>query len=93
LRAKVVIYVLGGYKVFIESIVVEKGSFDWKLEGEVPLLMVESDWKATNPLPISPNTSNQNFEIAILFNVFERSRNYVFEDNNFPSTGSMILNI
>ena len=40
LRAKVVIYVLGGYKVFIESIVVEKGSFDWKLEGEVPLLMV-----------------------------------------------------
>jgi hypothetical protein len=34
----------------------------------VPFLIVESDWKATSPpTPIvSPNTSNQNFEIAIL---------------------------
>ena len=28
---------------------------------------------------MSPNTSNQNFEIAILFNVVERSGNYIFE--------------
>ena len=33
---------------------------------------------------ISPNTSNQNFEIAILFNVFESSGNLVFEDDNPP---------
>jgi hypothetical protein len=31
---------------------------------------------------ISPNKSNQNFEIAILFNLVERSGNYVFEDDN-----------
>ena len=53
----------------------------------MPFLIVESDWRATNlPLTptISPNTSNQNFEIAILFNVVESSGNYVFE-NDQPS--------
>jgi hypothetical protein len=42
------------------------------LEWLVPFLIVESDGKATNtPFTptISPNTSNQNFEIAILFSV------------------------
>jgi hypothetical protein len=55
------------------------------LKGLVPSLIVESDWRTSNPPltpTISPNTSNQNFEIAILFNVVERSRNYVFEDDN-----------
>ena len=33
---------------------------------------------------IFPNTSNQNFEITILFNVNERSRNYTFEDDTPP---------
>ena len=45
--------------------------------------IVESDWRATNTTStttISPNTSNQNFEIAILFNVVVRSGNYVFGD-------------
>jgi hypothetical protein len=40
----------------------------------VPFLIVESDCKATNTpstLTISPNTSNKNFEIAILFNVVD----------------------
>ena len=32
---------------------------------------------------LNTNT-NQNFEIAILFNVIERSGNYVFEDDNLP---------
>jgi len=44
------------------------------LKGLVPFLIFESDWRATNaPLTptISPNTSNQNFEIATLFNVIE----------------------
>jgi hypothetical protein len=50
----------------------------------VPFLIVKTDWRATNlpPTPtISPNTSNQNFEIAILFNVVEKSGNEVFEDD------------
>jgi len=34
---------------------------------------------------ISPNTFNQNFEIAILFNVVKRPENYVFENDN-PTT-------
>jgi hypothetical protein len=53
------------------------------LEGLVPLLIVESDWRATNTPPkpmIFPNTFNQNFEIAILLNVVKRSGNYIFED-------------
>ena len=65
----------------------EKDSFVWKLKGLVPLLIAESDWRATNPpfMPaISPNTSNQNFEIAILFSDGIRSGNYVFVDNNPP---------
>jgi hypothetical protein len=38
------------------------------------------------PTPnIYKNTSYKNFEIAILFNVVERSGNYFFEDDN-PST-------
>jgi hypothetical protein len=43
------------------------------LEWIVPFLIVESDWRATNPpTPIIPlNTSNQNFEIAILFSVVD----------------------
>ena len=35
------------------------------------------------PTPfISPNTSNQNFVIAILFNVVQRSENHIFEDDS-----------
>jgi hypothetical protein len=34
---------------------------------------------------ISSNTSNQNFEMVILFNVVESSENYVFEDDNLPT--------
>jgi hypothetical protein len=56
-----------------------------KLKEQVPFLMVKSDWRATNPLltlTISKNTSNKNFKTAILFNVIEKSGNYVFEDDN-----------
>jgi hypothetical protein len=44
----------------------------------VPFVIDESDWKATNTLStptIYPNTFNNNFEIAILFNVVESSGN------------------
>ena len=61
------------------------GSFDWKLEWLVTFLIVESDWKATNTPSTStvyPNTSNQKFEIAILFNAIEYSGNYICE--HFP---------
>ena len=45
--------------------------------------MVKSDWKATNPLPRPPFFQiHYNFEIAILFNVVEKSGNYVFGDDN-----------
>jgi hypothetical protein len=51
-------------------------------------LIVESDWKATHA-PSTPtnyaNTSNQHFEIAILFKVVERSRNYIFKDITPPT--------
>ena len=50
-------------------------------------LIVESDSKATDTPStptISPNTSNQNFDIAIFFNVVESSGNYVFEDDKLP---------
>jgi hypothetical protein len=48
----------------------------------VPFLIVEREWKATNTpsMPtISPNTSNQKFEITILFNIVESSGNYIFD--------------
>jgi hypothetical protein len=34
---------------------------------------------------ISLNTSNQNFEIVILFNIVKSSGNEVLEDNNLPA--------
>jgi hypothetical protein len=55
----------------------------------VPFLIVKSDWRKTNTPPtpiISLKTSNKNFEIAILFNVVEKSGNYVFEDVTLPRT-------
>ena len=55
------------------------------MNGLVLFLIVESDRRATNPPPtpiISSNTYNQNFYIAILLSVVERSGNYVFEDDN-----------
>ena len=57
------------------------GSADLKLEIVVPFLIVKSDLRAIIP----PNIPNQNFEIAILFSVFEESGNYVFEDDNHPT--------
>ena len=53
----------------------KRGSFNWKLRVLVPFLIVESGWRATSPHPttsiISPNTSNQIFEITILFSVVD----------------------
>jgi hypothetical protein len=42
-RAKVVSYALRAYKVFIDSVVgnFKRGSFNWKLRGLVPFLIVE----------------------------------------------------
>ena len=58
------------------------------LEVLVPFLIVDSDWSINNtPLTptISPNTSNQNFEIAILFEAVKKFGNYVFEDDTPPT--------
>jgi hypothetical protein len=46
LMTRVVSYALGAYNAFIESFVVKpskKGSFDWKMRGLDPFLLVESD--------------------------------------------------
>jgi phospholipase/lecithinase/hemolysin len=54
----------------------------------VPFLIVKSDWRKTNTSPtstISPSTSNENFEMPILFNVVEKSGNYFFEDEIHPT--------
>jgi hypothetical protein len=41
---------------------------------------------ASPPTPtISTSLSNQNFEIAILFSVIERSGNYIFKDGKSPT--------
>jgi len=56
-----------------------------EIERANALLIVECDRRATNPPPtptICSNTSNQNFKIAILFNIVERVGNYVSEENN-----------
>jgi hypothetical protein len=39
----------------------------------VPFLIVDSDWRANSPPTptISPNTSNRNLEIAILFSIVD----------------------
>jgi hypothetical protein len=71
LRARAVGYALGAYKVFIERFCCRNfkiGSFNRKLKGLVPFVIVEKDWRATNPpfTPnISPNVSNENFEKVI----------------------------
>jgi hypothetical protein len=50
-RTRAVSYALGPYKVLIESFVVKKDSFDWKLIGLVPFLLVKSDQRANVPSP------------------------------------------
>ena len=46
---------------------------------------LEGIYPPPSHVPNSLNTSNQNFEIAIFFNLVERSRNHIFEDDN-PSS-------
>ena len=57
-------------------------------------LIVESDWRATSPptLVIPPNTSNQNFEIAILFSVVDFQIENMFLRRTLPTTlGARVL--
>jgi hypothetical protein len=89
LRARVVSYALGHirfYRKFWRRSC-KKGSFNWKLRGLVPFLVVKSDQRVNAPPPtpiILPNPSNQIFEIAILFSVPDRSRSHFFEDSQSP---------
>ena len=60
----------------------------------MPFLIADSDWRAaTTPLTptISPNTSNQNFQIVFLFNVVESSGNYVFEGDTPPALRARVV--
>ena len=74
----------------------KKSSFDWKVKGLVFFLIFKRDWRATPPLTInSQHTSNQSFEIAILFSVVEESGNYVFENDNplpFRTLSARVVN-
>jgi hypothetical protein len=52
----------------------------------MPFLIVQSDWKATNSpstSTISPNTSNQNLEIASLLSVVDFLIEIMFLRRNF----------
>jgi hypothetical protein len=77
LRARVLSYALGAYKVFIEDVFVETSKTAHSIgntKGLVPFLIVQSHWRATSPPSTSfnsPNTSNKIFEIAILFSVVD----------------------
>ena len=64
----------------------KKGSFDWKFKGIVSFLIVKSDWRATSPPTpiIPPNTSNQTFEIAILFSVADFQIENMFLRRTLP---------
>jgi hypothetical protein len=79
---------------FIERFVIETSNRAWKLKGIVPFLIVESDWRGTNPPltpTISPNISNQNFTIDILFHIVESSGKKFFEDDNPPQPSAQGL--
>ena len=65
-------------------------------KGQLPFIRVEGNWRATSPPPkptISPNTSNQNFEMAILFDIIERCGYYVFEDDNIKISQIHLIKI
>ena len=60
----------------------------------MPFLIVESDWRATSPPTpiIFPDTSNQNFEIAILFSVVDFQIEIFFCGGQSPTTlGARVL--
>ena len=64
-------YILGWVRFYVRDgrINIRGGSFDWKLKFQFTYFrVVKSDWRA-----YTPNLSNQNFEIAILFEIVQRS--------------------
>ena len=55
---------------------------------QVPFLSDQKNWRAPRPphtLIIFPKSTDQNSEIAILFNVVEKPYNYVFGDDLLPT--------
>ena len=69
-----------------------RGSFNWILKLLVPFLIIESDWRVKSPLSsliISPKSSHQNIEVAIMFRVVGRSSVYVFQVDN-PHRGRFL---
>ena len=70
----------------------EKELIPLEIERAIVLLIVKSDWKVTNPPPspnISPDTFNQNCEIAFLFNTVERSGIMSFVTTPSPSPSKL----
>jgi hypothetical protein len=54
----------------------------YALEAYKVLLWIGGQLTPLSCPPFPPNTSNQNFEIVILFKVVESSGNQIFEDDN-----------
>ena len=73
---------LGGRRIIKKIFFKQKTAYEI-MPSLVGSEMCIRDSPPTKPI-IFPNTSNQNFEITILFNVFERSGNYVFKDKKSP---------
>ena len=63
----------------------------------VPFPIVKSDCWAKSFPPLTPiifqNTSNQNFEISILFSIVRKSNNYVSERNPPPLATVRVRNV
>jgi len=67
---------------FLGSKISEEVSFEWTLKALVPFLSDQKDWRASRPPQLSlfpPESSDQNFERTILFNIVEKLNNYAFE--------------
>ena len=67
--------------------ILREGSFERKLKVLVPFLNDQKNWRAPRP-PLTfifpPKSTDQNFEIAILFSIVENHNNYVFKYDLLP---------
>ena len=65
----------------------QEGSFYRKLKVLVSFLIDQNNWRASRPPPtliFVPKSTDQNFEIAILFCIIENDNKYVFGDELLP---------
>ena len=61
-----------------------EGSIWRELKVLMPFLSDQKNWKAPSQAHFFPKQPNLNFEIAILFSIVEKPRNYVFGEDLIP---------